>query len=80
MTTFSARDFNQQVSQARKAAQNEPVFITERGQPKHVLLSIEAYEALTGQRNAITDLLALEQEIEMDFPQAQGLARAAEFD
>ena len=38
MTTFSAREFNQQVSKARKAALEEPVFITERGKPRHVLL------------------------------------------
>ena len=37
MTTFSAREFNQQVSKARKAALEEPVFITERGKPRHVL-------------------------------------------
>lgn len=62
MTTISARDFNQQVSKARKAASREPVFITERGEPRHVLLSIEAYEALTGSQRNIADLLALEGE------------------
>lgn len=80
MTTFSAREFNQQVSKARKAALEEPVFITERGQARHVLLSIEAYQALTGQHGRITDLLALDDDIEIDFPAASGLARAADLD
>ncbi|WP_339097814.1 type II toxin-antitoxin system Phd/YefM family antitoxin [Deinococcus sp. VB142] len=80
MTTFSAREFNQQVGKARKAALEEPVFITERGKPRHVLLSIEAYEALTGQHTKITDLLALDDDLDIEFPKAQGLTRAAEFD
>ena len=80
MTTITARDFNQQVSKARQAALEEPVFITERGRPRHVLLSIEAYEALLGGQMSIVDLLHLEDDMDVDFPQAQGLARSAEFD
>ncbi|TSA81442.1 type II toxin-antitoxin system Phd/YefM family antitoxin [Deinococcus detaillensis] len=80
MTRMSAREFNQQVSRARQAALEDPVFITERGQPKHVLLSIEAYEALTGNHRPIADLLHLEEDLELELPKASGLARAAEFD
>lgn len=80
MTTISAREFNQQVSKARQAALEEPVFITERGRPRHVLLSIEAYEALLGGQMSIVDLLALEDDLDVDFPKAQGLLRAAELD
>ena len=80
MTTISAREFNQQVSKARQAALEEPVFITERGRPRHVLLSIEAYEALLGSQTSIVDLLQLDDALDVDFPQAQGHARAAEFD
>lgn len=80
MTTISAREFNQQVSKARQAALEEPVFITERGQPRHVLLSIEAYEALTGSRQPITDLLHLEEDLDIEFPQVQGFVQAADLD
>lgn len=80
MTTFSAREFNQQVSKARKVASQEPVFITERGEPKHVLLSIEAYQALTGQVRPITELLSMTEDIDVEFPRVQGLAQAADFD
>ena len=80
MTTFSAREFNQQVGKARKAALEEPVFITERGEPRHVLMSIEAYQALTGQNRQITDLLALDDDIDVEFPVITGDSRAAEFD
>lgn len=80
MTTFSAREFNQQVSKARKVASQEPVFITERGEPKHVLLSIEAYQVLTGQVRPITELLSMAEDIDVEFPRVQGLAQAADFD
>lgn len=79
MTTITARDFNQQVSRARQAALEEPVFITERGRPRHVLLSIEAYEALLGGQRSIIDLLHLD-DLDVDFPPAQGHAQPAEFD
>lgn len=80
MTTISAREFNQQVSKARQAALEEPVFITERGRPRHVLLSIEAYEALLGGQTSIAELLHLDDDLDVESPQAQGHARAAEFD
>ena len=50
ITTLSSREFNQDASRAKKAAANGPVFITDRGQPRHVLLSIEDYRRLTGDR------------------------------
>ncbi|MFT2721962.1 type II toxin-antitoxin system Phd/YefM family antitoxin [Deinococcus sp. A31D244] len=80
MTTITARDFNQQVSRARQAALEEPVFITERGRPRHVLLSIEAYEALLGGQMSIVDLLHLEGDLDVAFPTAQGFAQTAELD
>lgn len=80
MTTFSAREFNQQVSRARKAAEHEPVFITERGQPRHVLLSIETYQALTKQGRPITELLGMAQDVDADFPRQQDSVRAADLD
>jgi len=36
-------------SRAKNAAQEGPVFITDRGEPKHVLLSIEDYQRLVGE-------------------------------
>jgi prevent-host-death family protein len=48
ITTLSSREFNQDTSGAKKAAQQGPVFITDRGRPAHVLLTIEDYQRLTG--------------------------------
>ena len=43
MTTMTSRDFNQNSSAAKRAALDGPVFITDRGQISHVLLSYEDY-------------------------------------
>jgi prevent-host-death family protein len=59
ITTISSREFNQDTSRAKKAARRGPVFITDRGRPAHVLMSIEQYESLTGPASSIVDLLAL---------------------
>ena len=58
MTTTNRRTFTQDASGATRAAQDGPVFITDRGKPAHVLLSIEAYRRLTGRQESILDLLA----------------------
>lgn len=66
MKVFSSREFNQDVSQAKRAARMEPVFITDRGAPTHVLMSIDAFRHLTGQTETIVDLLAMPGLTELD--------------
>lgn len=58
MKVVSSREFNQDVSQVKRAARLEPVFITDRGAPTHVLMSIEAFRKLAGETTSIVDLLA----------------------
>lgn len=74
VTTFSSRDFNRDVTRAKKAARNGPVFITDRGRPAHVLLSVEDYRRLTGAQASIVDLLAMPDgvEIELEPPRLRG--------
>jgi len=81
ITTLSSREFNQDASRAKKAAKEGPVFITDRGKPAHVLLSIEDYRRLTGSRRKITDILAMPggEDIEFDPPRARILLRPADF-
>lgn len=66
-TTLSSREFNHDVGRAKKAALEGPVFITDRGRPSHVLLSLEAYRALLAQQPSIIDLLALPGTEDIDF-------------
>jgi prevent-host-death family protein len=44
--TLSSREFNQDTARAKRAAETGPVFITTRGEPSHVLMSIEEYRRL----------------------------------
>jgi prevent-host-death family protein len=46
--TMTARQFNQDTSGAKRAAEAGPVVITDRGRPTHVLLSFEEYERVAG--------------------------------
>ncbi|MFI0399143.1 MAG: type II toxin-antitoxin system Phd/YefM family antitoxin [Thiolinea sp.] len=74
ITTLSSREFNQDASRAKKAALQGPVFITDRGKPAHVLLSIDEYLRLTGQTQSIVELLSMDSddEIEFDPPKLSG--------
>ena len=67
ITTISSREFNQDTSGAKKAARKGPVFITDRGKPAHVLLSIEEYQKLTGLNADIVDLLVMPEAADIDF-------------
>lgn len=58
MKIVTAREFNQDISKAKRFAAAEPVFVTDRGRPTHVLLSISAYRKLSGERQSILDLVA----------------------
>ncbi|RYD68355.1 MAG: type II toxin-antitoxin system Phd/YefM family antitoxin [Sphingomonadales bacterium] len=59
MRVVSSREFNQDVSAVKRLARLEPVFVTDRGRPTHVLLSIDAFRQLSGERENLVDLLAM---------------------
>ena len=58
ITIISSREFNQDSSGAKKASIEGPVFITDRGRPAHVLLSIDDYRRLAGSPVSIIHMLA----------------------
>lgn len=79
ITTLSSREFNQDTGKAKKAARKGPVFITDRGRPAHVLLTIEDYRRIAGAGSRITDLLAMPgiEDINLDVPVFSDRGRAA---
>ena len=81
ITTLSSREFNQDTSRAKKAASEGPVFITDRGKPAHVLLSIEEYQRITSHRRNIVEALSMPglSDIEVEFPRSREPARPADF-
>ena len=66
----------------QKAAQRGPVFITDRGRPAHVLLSIEEYQKLAGRSKTLAEALHMPGAAEVQFnpPKADWMPKPAEFD
>jgi prevent-host-death family protein len=75
---MSAREFNQDVSAAKRAAQDAPVIITDRGEPAFVLLSIEEFRRLRGPRRTIVELLSMDEDIDFEPGRLEFNARVPE--
>lgn len=71
MKVVTSREFNQDVSQAKRFARAEPVFVTDRGKPTHVLMSIDAFRQISGQTETIVDLLAMPAIADIDLDAAR---------
>ena len=67
VTRLSSRDFNQDVSRAKRAADEGPVIITDRGEPAYVLLRHDAYRRLLSGGPSIRKLLDLPGVEDIDF-------------
>ena len=82
VTTLSSRELNQDIGRAKKATKYGPVFITDRGKPAYVLLTIGEYQRITGRRRNIVDALAMPglADIEFNPPRSHEPARPATFD
>jgi prevent-host-death family protein len=80
ITTLSSREFNQDAGRAKKAAEKGPVFITDRGRPAHVLLSIEDYRRLAGGGRSLLDMVAQSDGGDFDFdpPKLGDISRPAD--
>lgn len=81
-TQMSSREFNQDTSGAKKAAENGPVYITDRGRPAHVLMTFDAYEELVGPHRTLDRLSepAGVEDIEFVVPKTAEAARPAAFE
>ncbi|MBA2463704.1 MAG: type II toxin-antitoxin system prevent-host-death family antitoxin [Nocardioidaceae bacterium] len=65
MPTVTGAEFNQRPSQVKRAAETEPVVITEHNRPSFVLMTYAEYQRL---HNAPTNLAEwLEMETDVDF-------------
>jgi prevent-host-death family protein len=67
VTTVTSRQFDRDTAGAKKAAQRGPVFITDRGRPAHVLLTIKDYHRLTGDNMSLAAALAQSGENDFEF-------------
>ena len=83
MTSFSSRQFNQDLGKVKKAANTGPVFVTDRGRPAHVLMTYADYKKITATKTRIADLLAMPErdaEIELVIEPSKDLIKAVDFD
>ncbi|MEU3009992.1 type II toxin-antitoxin system prevent-host-death family antitoxin [Nocardia asteroides] len=68
MSRMSARELNQDVSAAKRAALQGPVVITDRGEEAFVLLSIEEYRRLRADSQDLVARLSMDDD-DIDFEQ-----------
>jgi prevent-host-death family protein len=82
MQIVSSRQFNHDVGRMKKVSLIEPVIITDRGKPSHVLLSINEYKKLTGSSPKISELLSMRTDdyVDISFPRLADLPKVAVFD
>ena len=66
MTTVTAAEFNQRPSQVKRAAEEEPVVITEHGRPSFVLLTYAEYQRLLRTPTDLARWLEMDEEIEFE--------------
>lgn len=83
ITTFTSREFNQDIGRAKRAASAGPVFVTDRGKPSLVLVTYEDWLVLSGRSTSIAEALATTFDaasVEFDPEPNIALALSAEFD
>ena len=71
VTTFTSREFNQNLARAKRAAKSGPVIVTDRGRPAHVLLGIDDYRRLAGKRRNLAEALSMAGLADIDFEPAR---------
>lgn len=72
ITTISARDFSRDFARAKRSAGQGPVFITDRGKPRYVLMTVDEYHRNAGAGKhsllALMDALPSTEGVEFDPP------------
>ena len=66
MATVTAAEFNQRPSQVKRAAEDEPVVITEHSRPSFVLLTYAEYQRLLRMPTDLAEWLEMDEEIEFE--------------
>jgi prevent-host-death family protein len=64
--TVTAAEFNQRPSRVKRAAEDEPVVITEHGRPSFVLLTYAEYQRLLRKPTDLAEWLEMGEEIEFE--------------
>lgn len=78
--TVSSREFNQDVSAAKRAAEQEPVIVTDRGEPAYVLMTIAEYRRLSAvDHEDFLSALSMDDNDDVEFERMDFVPRDPEF-
>lgn len=66
--TITSREFNRDVSAAKRAAEFGPVTITDHGRRSHVLLTAADYDRLVGKGQRVGHRFRMDDEIDLPLP------------
>lgn len=80
MIAISSREFNQDIGSAKRKSVIDPVVITDRGKPTHVLLSYADYEKMLAAQPKVTDLLSLAHEVDFEPSKMSITPKPVDFD
>ncbi|MFT3861945.1 type II toxin-antitoxin system prevent-host-death family antitoxin [Micropruina sp.] len=64
---MTAREFNRDVSAAKREANRGPVVITDRGEPAYVLMSIAEYRRMGETGASLVDRLSMDDDLDIEF-------------
>jgi prevent-host-death family protein len=68
ITTLTSREFHQNSARVKRAAQDGPVIITDRGKPAFVLQRYEDYQQQQPERISVADALAMPEANDIELP------------
>ncbi len=66
--SITSREFNRDVSAAKRAAESGPVTITEHGRRSHVLLTVADYDRLVGANERVGMRLRMADDVDLPLP------------
>jgi prevent-host-death family protein len=66
VSTVTAAEFNQRPSQVKRAAEDEPVIITDHSRPSFVLLTYAEYQRLLRAPANLADWLEMDSDIDFE--------------
>jgi prevent-host-death family protein len=78
---LSSQELRRSFAKAKRAAKDGPVFITERGRPAYVLLTVDEYRKISGRGKTLAEALAMPgaEEIDFDPPRIELRLQPAKF-
>ncbi|WP_243118301.1 type II toxin-antitoxin system prevent-host-death family antitoxin [Actinomyces wuliandei] len=68
---MTTREFNRNVSAAKREAAHGPVIITDRGEPAYVLLSVAQYHRLSETGTSLVERLSMKEDSGIDMTPVQ---------